>query len=184
MHRKHYILISVILILIVTSFIEYTYIITHQTHKVKFKTQKDTIALSLEQFLYKMGEMESGNDYTKINTFGYIGKYQFGKSALITLGYDSITTQEFINSPELQEKIMLENLLFNKRVLQSYIDKYEGECVNNIPITESGLLAAAHLSGASSVKRFIDNQYDPSDSYGTKLSDYLIQFYNYKLNLN
>jgi hypothetical protein len=139
---------------------------------------------TLDDFLDQMGFLESSNNYRKINTLGYLGKYQFGKSTLETLGYGDIPNEEFVNSPKLQEKIMIKNLKFNKKVLETYIEHYEGECVNNVIITESGLLGAAHLAGAGNVRKFICEGYNPQDSYGTKLSDYLIKFSNYELNLD
>jgi hypothetical protein len=182
MRKKIYLILSLILILNIISFIEYEYVKTHKpiTHNT---ITEDTPKLSLEHFLNHLGHLESGNKYDKINTYGYLGKYQFGRSALTTLGYDDITDDEFINSPQLQEKVMIQNLKFNKKVLQDHIDKYVGKCVNNVMITESGLLAGAHLAGARNVKRFLDGGNDVSDSYGTKLSYYLIVFSNYKFNL-
>ena len=34
-----------------------------------------------------LGKRESNNKYTVINTYGYLGKYQFGGAALTDLGY-------------------------------------------------------------------------------------------------
>ena len=139
---------------------------------------------SLDDFLDKMGFLESSNNYRKVNSLGYLGKYQFGRITLKTLGYHHISNEKFINSPELQEQLMIKNLKFNKKVLNKLIDKYNGKCVNGVIITESGLLGAAHLAGARNVKRFLEHGHNPSDAYGTKLSDYLIKFSNYDLNLD
>ena len=38
-----------------------------------------------ELFLDAMGHQESGNRYNVVNRYGYMGKYQFGKSTLKTL---------------------------------------------------------------------------------------------------
>ena len=43
---------------------------------------------------------------------------------------------------------MQQNLLYNKKRLQKYIDKFEGQEIDGMLVTESGLLAAAHLGGA------------------------------------
>jgi hypothetical protein len=138
----------------------------------------------LEDFLNHMGFLESSNNYRKVNTLGYLGKYQFGKSTLETLGYGDIPTEDFVNSPKLQEKVMIKNLKYNKKVLVNYIEIYNGECVGGVIITESGLLGAAHLAGPGGVKKFLRRGHDPKDSYGTKLSEYLIRFSNYDLNLD
>ena len=149
-------------------------------HKpLKDKTPK----LTLDDFLNKMGFLESSNNYRKVNSLGYLGKYQFGRSTLQTLGLDSVLIEKFIHSPKLQERVMIKNLKYNKRVLNKHIETFEGKCVGGVIITESGLLAAAHLAGPGNVKKFLETGYNPSDSYGTKLSDYLIKFSNYDLNL-
>jgi hypothetical protein len=43
----------------------------------------------------------------------------------------------------------------NKWILQDIIKKYDGKVVSGS--TESGILAAAHLGGAGSVKRYFKN---------------------------
>ena len=40
-----------------------------------------------DDFLNALGIRESGGDYTKQNTIGYVGKYQMGEAALIDTGY-------------------------------------------------------------------------------------------------
>jgi hypothetical protein len=78
---------------------------------------------------------------------------------------------------------MLDLLLHNKKILQKYIDKWEGKTINGNEITESGILAAAHLAGPGNVKRFLRNGKEFRDGNGTKLTSYLTQFSGYKLNL-
>jgi LysM repeat protein len=41
----------------------------------------------IREFLNALAQSEGGGDYKVINKFGYVGKYQFGESALIDLGY-------------------------------------------------------------------------------------------------
>ena len=41
-----------------------------------------------EMFLDAIGHRESSNRYTVVNKWGYMGKYQFGKRTLKSLGYD------------------------------------------------------------------------------------------------
>jgi hypothetical protein len=165
------------------NFITHAEPVKHKEVKPKEINDK-TVKLSLNDFLDRMGFLESSNNYRKVNTLGYLGKYQFGRSTLKTLGYGHIPTEEFVNSPQLQEQIMIKNLKFNRKVLQDHINKYEGECIGGIIITESGLLGAAHLAGAGNVKKFLEKQFNPSDAYGTKLTDYLIKFSDYELNLD
>ena len=111
-----------------------------------------------------------------------MGKYQFGKSTLRTLKI-KVTKEAFLNSPDLQEYAMQQNLLYNKKKLQKYIDKFEGQEINGILITESGILAAAHLGGPGSVKKFFRSGKVMQDGNGVKITSYLKRFGGYKLNI-
>lgn len=133
-------------------------------------------------FLNAIGNYESGNRYKITNRFGYMGKYQFGRSTLKGLGYN-VTRKEFLNSPVLQEQAMLDLLSHNKKILQKYIDYWEGRKIYGKVITESGILAAAHLAGPGNVKRFLRKGENFKDGNGTKLTTYLTHFSGYKLNL-
>lgn len=135
-----------------------------------------------DAFLDALGQRESGNRYEIVNSYGYMGRYQFGKATLKGLGFD-VTTDEFINSPYLQEKAMQKLLLHNRKKLRKLIERYEGQVVHGVLITESGVLAAAHLAGAGNVKRFFRKGYEFKDGYGTKMTSYMTQFSGYKLNL-
>lgn len=135
-----------------------------------------------DAFLDALGHRESGNRYEIVNSYGYMGRYQFGKATLKGLGFD-VTTDEFINSPYLQEKAMQKLLLHNRKKLRKLIERYEGQVVHGVLITESGVLAAAHLAGAGNVKRFFRKGYEFKDGYGTKMTSYMTQFSGYKLNL-
>lgn len=123
---------------------------------------------------------ESQGQYKKINSLGYLGKYQFGMETLKTIGItDSL---RFINSPRLQEKAFVALLSKNKWELKDYIEKFEGKIVDGVKITESGILAAAHLGGAGSVKRFLDTdgKRKCKDDYGTSVRTYMRDFGNYE----
>lgn len=145
---------------------------------VKFEIK----ATSHDQFLDAIGFRESGNRYDIVNSFGYMGKYQFGKSTLKGLGF-KVTQEEFLNNPALQEKAMYELLKHNKKKLKRFINKYEGQVVHGVLITESGILAAAHLAGQGNVRRFFRNGYEFKDGYGTKMTSYMEQFGGYDLNV-
>ena len=137
----------------------------------------------LNRFLTDIGFRESGNRYDITNTFGYMGKYQFGKSTLRGLGF-KVSKQEFLNNPQLQEEAMMALLLHNKQKLQKYIDVFDGETINGMYISESGILAAAHLGGQGSVKRYFKNGKVFSDANGTKITSYMKQFSGYDIKLN
>jgi len=136
-----------------------------------------------EMFLNSIGMRESSNRYDVVNGWGYMGKYQFGKRTLKNLGYD-ISKKEFLNSPHIQEMAMLDLLSHNKKILQSYIDDYSGIVVDGTEITESGILAAAHLAGPGNVKRYFKKGKQFKDGNGTKLTSYLTKFSGYRIKLN
>ena len=136
-----------------------------------------------ELFLNAIGHRESSNRYDIVNKWGYMGKYQFGKKTLKNLGYD-VSKEEFLNSPHLQEKAMLDLLEHNKNILQSYIDSWEGKIIHGVEITESGILAAAHLAGPGNVKKYFQKGKNFKDGNGTKLTSYLTQFSGYDINLD
>ena len=158
-----------------------------EEQRLKEQAIKDSIAsyhkVELDNFLSAIGFRESGNRYDITNTFGYMGKYQFGRSTLKGLGY-KVSKKEFLNNPDLQEEEMLSLLNHNKEKLQQYIDVYDGKTINGIYITESGILAAAHLGGQGSVRRYFRNGKVFKDGYGTKITSYMSQFSGYDIKLN
>lgn len=123
---------------------------------------------------------ESQGKYLKINSLGYMGKYQFGLETLKTIGInDSLS---FLNSPRLQEKAFVALLSKNKWELKDEIEKFSGKVVSGVKITESGILAAAHLGGAGSVKRFLNSNgaRKCKDDYGTSVKTYMRDFGGYE----
>jgi len=135
-----------------------------------------------EDFLNAVGFKESGNNYDIVNKFGYMGRYQFGKGTLKGLGY-KVTQEEFLNSPEIQERAMMDLLKHNKKKLQKYIDKYGGQTIHGVYITESGILAAAHLGGQGNVKKFFRRGKKFKDGFGTGITTYMEKFAGYDLEL-
>lgn len=134
-------------------------------------------------FLNDIGFRESTNNYKAVNQFGYLGKYQFGRKTLNAIGFKDVSNREFLANPSIQEEAMLILLQKNRRTLRREIKKYVGKTINGVYITESGLLAAAHLAGAGNVRRFFRKGYEFRDGNGTKMTSYMIKFANYNLNL-
>lgn len=130
-------------------------------------------------FKEALGFKESQNNYFRVNKFGYLGKYQFGKSTLKLIGVHDPTV--FLNTPELQEKAFLANVQRNKWVLRKDIKRFVGKTINGVLITESGILAAAHLAGPGSVKKYLRSygQNGFADAFGTTLRFYMKKFSGY-----
>lgn len=134
---------------------------------------------SFAGFKQALGFKESQNDYTRINKFGYLGKYQFGRSTLLLLGIKD--TDAFIKDPVLQEKAFIANASRNKWVLRKDIERFNGKTINGVLVTESGILAAAHLGGPGSVKRYLRSGGVDGfrDAFGTSLRSYMKKFGGY-----
>jgi hypothetical protein len=122
---------------------------------------------------------ESSGDYFTVNTLGYLGKYQFGKGTLELIGI--YNPEEFLSNPELQEKAFIANAARNKWILRRDIKRFVGKRIDGVLITESGILAAAHLAGPGSVKKYL-RSYGAigfTDAYGTNIRSYMRKFSGY-----
>ncbi|HMB63848.1 MAG TPA: hypothetical protein VKN36_12290 [Eudoraea sp.] len=126
---------------------------------------------------------ESQGNYFTINTLGYLGKYQFGIGTLQLMGVYNAT--QFLNDPMLQEKTFRTNIARNKWILRRDIEIYVGQIIGGIEVTESGILAAAHLAGAGNVRKYLRSygSLDVKDIYGTSISDYLKKFMGYDISV-
>jgi hypothetical protein len=135
-------------------------------------------------FKEAVGFKESQGRYHIVNSLGYLGKYQFGETTLNTLRIHNI--EYFLYSSKIQEKAFRANCSYNKWLLQDEIANYVGTTVKGIEITESGILAAAHLSGAGSVKKFLRHKGKNKrivDAYGTTIESYLSKFSGYDVSV-
>jgi hypothetical protein len=157
---------------------------------------------TLQNFLDDLGARESGGNYKAFNKYGYAGKYQMGEAALVDAGYykkssrkynndwsgeftgrDGVKTlQEFLNNPTAQENAQI---VFKKKQW-SYLravgaDKYSGQIINGYKITNSGLLAGAHLKGAGSVIEYLKSggKTVGKDAFGTSVESYIKKFGGY-----
>jgi hypothetical protein len=124
---------------------------------------------------------ESQGKYRAINTLGYLGKYQFGATTLQRFHIHN--TEAFLKNPELQEKAFAALCAVNKWILRKDIERSVGRNIHGVRITESGILAAAHLSGAGNVKKYLrsNGKYNLSDAYGSTIEQYMQQFAGYDL---
>ena len=122
---------------------------------------------------------ESQGKYNAVNTLGYLGKYQFGKGTLKR--FKIYNTAEFLKDPELQEDAFLALCSVNKWILKRDIKRFVGKRINGTEITESGILAAAHLAGAGNVKTYLRSygQVVFEDAYGSSIKHYIKKFAGY-----
>lgn len=161
--------------------LEYTVVPPEDTIAIEIPAPKivPVLGKSYTGFKEAVAFKESRGNYKAVNEFGYMGKYQFGKGTLSLIGIKD--PQLFLNSPELQEAAFYANASRNKWILIRDIARFEGKVINGIEITESGILAAAHLAGPGSVKKYLRswgaNAF--SDAFGTTIEYYLKKFGGY-----
>ena len=62
------------------------------------------------------------------------------------------------------------------------IDRYSGKLIGGVLVTESGILAAAHLGGVGSVKKFLKShgKRDIRDNYGSSIKGFMKKFGGYE----
>ena len=130
-------------------------------------------------FKEALGFKESRGDYHVVNDYGYMGKYQFSRATLRMMGLKN--TDNFLYDTRQQEAAFLAYTSLNKWVLRKDIKRYIGKTIGGVMITESGILAAAHLAGAGNVKKFLrsagENRFE--DANGASIRYYLRKFSGY-----
>ncbi len=168
-----------------TDGLELTYYVPNQDEVISlFET---TPPVQYQLFLGKtyvgfkeaLGFKESRGDYKITNQFGYMGKYQFAKSTLSMIGIKNSST--FLEDSQLQEKAFTAYTSRNKWILRKDIKRFSGRYVGGVKVTESGILAAAHLAGAGNVKKFLRSGGVEGfeDANGTSIRYYLRKFSGY-----
>jgi len=157
----------------------YNVVIEETTEPLSHEIYLPYLGKTFVGFKEDLGFKESRGNYFSINDFGYLGKYQFGKETLKLIGI--YTPNQFLYNPELQEKAFIANTERNKWILRKDINRFVGKRINGIEITESGILAAAHLAGPGSVKEYLRSygRNGFSDAYGTSISNYMKRFSGY-----
>lgn len=133
-------------------------------------------------FQEQMKKSESSGDYEVVNDEGFMGAYQFGDRRLQDYQQANnfrFTQNEFLNSPELQDKVFEWHVKdYKKRIKKAGLDSYIGKTINGVEVTEDGLVAVAHLGGFGGMRQFLktNGKDDEADSNGTSMTDYLRKF--------
>jgi hypothetical protein len=138
----------------------------------------------LRRYLKAFAFRESSGVADTVNRWGYMGLYQFGMKTLRGIGYTE-SKECFLADSAVQTSAMLDYMRYNRGVLYKQIARYQGQTIDGIYITESGILAAAHLAGAGNVKKWFrrstKGRERMKDALGTTVSDYMRKFSNYRL---
>lgn len=147
----------------------------------------------LRAYFAQTGYTESAGKYNTENTLGYQGKYQFGRSALIDLGYvkpGTPQTPEALNNPNnwtgkngiASAAAFRANPSVQEQAMYDYTKQNYATLQRQGLITDStdnsriaGLLSASHLAGPGNVKNWVNTGTDFQDGYGTSLTSYFNQ---------
>jgi len=139
------------------------------------------------RFINDLGHGESGNNWLSVNRIGCFGEWQFAESTLRYIGYRKITLKKFKANPAIfPREVQLEALKTLIMVNLSYLTYYEhflGDTIKGVVISKSGMIAASHLGGAGSLKKFLNSngRINKKDIFGTSIYDYLKKFGDYDL---
>ena len=143
-------------------------------------------------YLNAIGARESSNSYNAVNSLGFLGKYQFGAMALEDLGYirpgasstgrnievvsnpanwtgkDGVASvNDWLNNPVVQERAMVEYTNANRRALIANGGIRPGDD----QATQTGMLAGAHLLGATGMQNWRISGAG-TDAFGTTGREY------------
>ena len=135
------------------------------------------------RFLEAIALFESNNRYDVVNSYGFLGRYQFSPRTIKHLGYD-ILNEDFLRNARLQDEIMLAYMRENYVSLRPYIEEYNNTNYKGMYITTSSILAGAHFAGAMGMKRFLLNKLDSIgtvDANGMTLRKYMTKFSDYNV---
>lgn len=137
------------------------------------------VGKSITGFRQALAFRESQGKLKVVNSYGCMGKYQFGKGTLKTIGIKN--TANFLTNSKLQERAFTALLAKNKWELRHEIKKYDGKFIKGVRVTESGILASAHLGGVGATRKYLRTRGKSAfrDGYGTSMQAYLKQFGGY-----
>lgn len=141
-----------------------------------------------KKYCRKLGERESNNNYAVVNKLGFCGRWQFGATALIDVGYvkpgrtknSSLTSSsswtgkhgvssraDWLSNKAAQNEAMLAYTQAHYKQLFKLGGLQSGSSLPRVV----GLLAAAHLMGVGGAMKLTRNE-TTSDAFGTTSGEY------------
>lgn len=184
------------------------YIIPSSSDKIQSMNIKDNAfylknrldVITKTEFLHKTAYLESTHCWDCANKYGYVGKYQLGRSAMLDLGYDTVYIDSIQSSiyKDSNSVYKFDTLIFNKKqqleaihkfitknekvYLKSHISRYVGKEIDGIRITKAGILGASFL-GFNKVKKFLNSngKINPKDKNGHSVKYRLKYFENFEI---
>ena len=161
-------------------------------------------AFSYNDYLTALSYRESSANKSVVNGYGYLGLYQMGESALIDAGYYKADNTSKINDWSgtwtgkngINSKAdFLANTGGQTQAINDYnhvqwgyivhlgLTPYVGQTIGGIVMTESGMLAGAHLVGAGGLKTFLlsNGKIVPGDANKVAVTNYISLFNGYDI---
>jgi len=132
-------------------------------------------------------DSESGGNWNALNSemgaggvAGHGGRLQFGNARLADAAragvIPAMSPQQFSQaSPEVQKAVERWHFAdIDRKAQEMGLTRYFGQTVGGVHVTPDAVRSMAHLGGIGGVAKFLESggQYNPSDSFGTSLSDY------------
>lgn len=166
------------------------------------QTPQPTPAQPVSSVGTQVASLESGGAPSNVvNAGGYSGKYQLGKAALVDAGIyqpaphedlaaqqpgqwwgtfnvpgqGSMTYQQWLNNPGAQDASwQAHQTNLEGEIQKRGLDKYIGQTVGGVPVTQSGLIAMMQIGGPQGTQQFLQTggAYNPADKNGTTIADY------------
>src|SRR3954452_16081982 len=157
-----------------------------------------------QDYIKAIRQYESNSNYGNLNeTYGFAGAYQIIEDSLQRIGYykgaatpnkndwtggwtgkDGISSiSDFLSHPAVQDKafMQLQQWVWTTGFTDFNVKPYIGQTINGVTVTESGLLAGAHLVGSPALLKYLSSHgaSTPTDPYGTQVSKYIEMFNGY-----
>jgi len=140
--------------------------------------------VSGKDYYLALGSFESGNDYSRVNTVGCAGRWQFCPISLHGPGWGKYNgkRKKWLHDHAYQNERMIN---YTKNHWDQIIDlglaKYlcrEKTSTHGVryTVTQGGMLAGAHLSGVYGLYNYLKGRGDAHDAYSTYTSDYVSRY--------
>lgn len=140
--------------------------------------------VSGKDYYTALGSSESGNDYTRVNTIGCAGRWQFCPISIGGPGWGKYNGKR---------KKWLRDHAYQNEVMERYTKNHWDQIVDlgltkylckkktstkgdRYQVTQGGMLAGAHLGGVWGLYNYLKKHRDVHDAYGTYISDYVSRY--------
>ena len=116
---------------------------------------------------------ESSRSFDTINNIGALGGWGMMPKTLLWLKIDTANFRQ----DSVKQVLAVQQLIdTNRYQLKLYIKHFSGKSFRGVEITETGILAAAHLAGVTGVKRWFDYGINARDINGASIEGYLKRY--------